>query len=84
MEATDEMIAMLERIREQHWPNFDNAVLAAIIETTERAAKYAATLMPMGDAADEAEWFHGHCEGTDNVARALRDNRHLKGPDNAQ
>lgn len=54
--------------------------LAAIIETTEAAAKYAANLEPIGDAADEPEYFHGHCDGTNNVAIHLRDFRHLKGP----
>ena len=32
-EPNEAMKAMLERIREEHWPNFDAAVMAAIMET---------------------------------------------------
>lgn len=39
--ATKEQMAMLDRIREQHWPDFDSAVLAAVIETTEANARIA-------------------------------------------
>jgi hypothetical protein len=35
---TKAQIDMLNRIREEHWPNFDSAVIAAIIETQEWAA----------------------------------------------
>lgn len=41
LNPTPEEVALLDRIREEHWPNFDQAVLAAIIETTEAAAELA-------------------------------------------
>lgn len=36
MEATEQMKQMLDRIREEHWPNFDEGVLAAIMEIQSR------------------------------------------------
>jgi hypothetical protein len=88
MEATPEMIAMAKRIA---WEtvlrvegttreNMQVAALAAIIETTELAAKLAESLphVTRSPKSGVSVW------GPDSVARALRNNDHLKGPDNAQ
>lgn len=93
MEATDEMIAMARRVADDLIPNPENesvvyksfhrtaerAALAAIIETTERAATLARS-----HASSTSVIQIDYDQACADIAEAFDLGDHLKGPDNAQ
>lgn len=68
-EATQEMIALANSIREEFWPDFDNAVLAAIQATTERTA--ALNARQSGDDEEEKAYRIGKDEGYQDAVQEI-------------
>lgn len=92
-QPTPEMLKLLEEIREEHWPNFDAAVLAAIQRTTELAAntEILSRLIdpdvwacdgPVPTRADTIEFHKRRGKANDaahRITNAYRSFDHLKG-----
>lgn len=75
MTYSKEQIARAEAIADDickqsdgHWPDVYSGALAAIADTTERAAKL----------ADSGSYNRAHCATPERIAEALRNGEHLK------
>ena len=77
--ATPEQIAMADRICREHQPRLAHeAALLAIIETQRLDAELAENIEPIGDQADEAEYFLGAVGMGEVIAARLRAGEHYR------